>query len=224
MSTQARPTDPQGVVMVPTLPAPRHAFGWPPGSIRAILVLIVVALTCTLMLITRDQRGRIIPVPPYLFYLLFFAVGYYFAVRGHSREVHRNAPPPLWLPAGSIRLIIMAAITATVIWKLVHDREGLLEQLRASALQIHEQPLLPLVILAGFFAGVLVRVVIIGKHERSPWAQDLEAWVALVGVLLMGIAAIIHLVINPTLEDQLQLPDYEGLLAGVVTFYFGLRA
>jgi hypothetical protein len=214
----------QQVMMVPTLPQPRHAFGWPPGSIRAILVLIVVALTCSLMLITRRQDGAIIAIPPYLFYLLFMAVGYYFAVRGHGKEVHRDVSPPLWLPTGSIRLIIMAAVVATITWKVVNDREGLLEQLRASAMQIHAQPLLPVIILGGFFAGVLFRLLVIGKHERSPWALDLEAWVALIGIMLMGISAIIHLIINPTLGSDLHLADYEGFLSGVVTFYFGLRA
>src|SRR5262249_28739868 len=149
------------VVMVPTLPPPRHAFGWPPGSIRALLVLIVVALVCALMLITRNQRGEIIPIPPYLLYLLFLAVGYYFAARGPPRQVHKDVPPPLGLPAGSIRLLIMAALAATVAWKLVNDQEGLIRQLRASAQQIHEQPLLPLVLLGGFFVGVVFRALIL---------------------------------------------------------------
>ncbi len=223
MSTPAHPTDPRGVVLVPTLPAPRHAFGWPPGSIRAILVLIVVTLVCAVMLMTRDRNGNPIPIPPYLLYLLFFAVGYYFAVRGHGKEVHRHEPPPLWLPAGSIRLLIMAALAATVIWKLYSDREGLIAQLTLSTEHIRGQPLLPLVILAGFFIGVLVRVLVIGRHQRSPWAQDMEAWVALIGVVLMGISALIHLVINPTLETQIHMPEYEGFLAGIVTLYFGLR-
>jgi hypothetical protein len=212
------------VVMVPTLPPSRHAFGWPPGSIRALLVLIVVALVCALLLITRDRNGAIIPIPPYLLYLLFTAVGYYFAVRGHVKEAHRDTAPPLWLPAGSIRIIIMAALIATFTYKLVNDREDLEEQLTKSAELIREQPLLPLVILGGFFLGVVFRAVVIGKHERSPWAQDLEGWVALIGVLLLGIAALIHLVIQPTLESKLHLSTWEGILAGVVAFYFGLRA
>ncbi len=223
MSTQV-PSPGSAVVMVPVLPPPRHAFGWPPGSIRAILVLLVVVLLCALLLVTRNHKGDVIPIPPYLLYLLFMAVGYYFAIRGHSKVVHKDVTPPLWLPAGSIRLIIMAALIATVTWKMVNDEEGLLEQLRASARQIHEQPLLPLVILAGFFVGVVIRVVLIGRHERSPWAQDLEAWFALIGVFLMCVAAVIHLVINPTLDRPLELPNWEGFLSGLVTLYFGLRA
>jgi hypothetical protein len=224
MSTQESPGS-TAVVMVPVLPPRRHAFGWPPGSIRAILVLIVVALTCALMLLTRTQRGTIIAIPPYLLYLLFMAVGYYFAARGHGKEVHKDVPPPLWLPAGSIRLIIMAALTATIAYKVVTDRDGLMEQLRASAQQLDQQPVIPVVILGAFFAGVLFRALVIGKHERSPWAQDLEAWVALIGILLMGIAALIHLVINPTLlaGNMVTGEEWEAFLAGIVALYFGLR-
>ena len=223
MSMPAPHPDP-AVIMVPTLPPPRHAFGWPPGSIRAILVLIVVALVCALMLITRDKHGAVIPIPPYLLYLLFTSVGYYFAIRGHAKEVHRGVTPPLWLPAGSIRVIIMAALIATVVWKLVNDHASLEEQFTKSSVLLHEQPLLPLVILGGFFVGVVLRGAIIGKYERSAWAQDLEGWVALIGVLLMGVAALIHLVIDPTLDEKLHLSTWEGFLAGVVAFYFGIRA
>jgi hypothetical protein len=224
MSTQQSPGT-SGLVMVPTLPPRRHAFGWPPGSIRAILVLIVVALVCALLLLTRTQSGAIIPIPAYLQYLLFMAVGYYFAARGQSPEA-KDVSPPLWLPRGSIRLIIMAALIATIAYKAATDREGLLLQLEVSARQLHEQPLIPVVILGGFFAGVVFRALVIGKHERSPWAQDLEAWVALIGVLAMGIAGLIHLVIAPTLTtgNTVSGAEWEGFLAGIVSFYFGLRS
>jgi hypothetical protein len=219
MSTQ--PVPPGGVV-IPPAPAPRHAFGWPPGSIRAILVLIVVGLVCGLMLLGRDRQGQPIPIPPYLLYLLFLAVGYYFAARGHAPRPP-GVPPPLWLPAGSIRLIIIAALTATVAWKMVDDRLGLEGQLRQTVTAFTDQPLLPLVTLGGFFAGVVVRAII-GRHERSAWAQNMEAWFALIAVVLMSIAALIHLVIDPSMADRLYLPSWESFLAGLVAFYFGVRS
>jgi hypothetical protein len=219
MSTQ------QSAVLVPVVPAQRHAFGWPPGSVRALLLLIVVAMTCGLLLLTRTRDGRIIPIPPYLFYLLFLGIGYYFAARGHGREVHQDTRPPLWLPTGSIRFLIMGALTATVAWKMAHDPEGLRQQLEESARELPRQPWLPVVILAGFFAGVLFRVIVIGKHERSPWAQDLEAWIALIGGIFLCVMALIHLVINPTVEaGVLYLPEWESFVAGAVTFYFGIRS
>src|SRR5256885_8515866 len=131
MSTQSPPA--ASSVTIPTLPQ-RHAFGWPPGSIRAILLLLVVALVCALLLATRTRDGeRIIPIPPALFYLLFVGIGYYFGARTHGPEVHKDQPPPLWLPTGSVRFIIMGALTATVVWKLIHDEAGLKSQLEESA-------------------------------------------------------------------------------------------
>ncbi len=213
MSTQAAPA-----------PARRHAFSWPPGSIRALLVLIVVALVCALLLIGYDRQGQPIPIPAYLLYLLFLAIGYYFAARGNS-QVQPGVAPPLWLPRGSIRLLIIAALTATVVYRISPDGgTALEEQMRASIKSIEAQPILPLVILGGLFLGVIVRAVVIGRNERSVWAQNLEAWFALIAVLLMAIATIIHLVINPSLLAWHEMPHWEGFLGAVVAFYFGIRS
>src|SRR5438105_1062839 len=92
----------------------RHALGWPQGSIRAILALMVVGLVCALMLM--PLRGRLVPIPAYLLYLLFLVLGHYFAARGHSRtEGDAWGRQPLWLPRGSIRLLLLAALLAAVV-------------------------------------------------------------------------------------------------------------
>jgi hypothetical protein len=210
----------QDAVIIPTLPVPVHAFGWPPGSIRAMLTLIVVALVCALMLISR-HAGASIPIPAYLGYLLFLAVGFYFGARGQHHDP--NVPPPLYLPRGSVRLIILAALTATVAYKLVNDRTGLEDQLKASFEAAKALPLLPLVVVGGFFVGVIVRAII-GRHERSAWAQNLEAWFALIAILMMSIAVLIDLVIKPSLPTWVDLPAWESILGGVVSFYFGVRS
>ena len=209
----------------PTAPVERrHAFGWPPGSVRAILVLMVVALVCALLLLSHQRTGRqAIPIPPYLLYLLFLAVGYYFAGRGHAPRAP-GVPPPLWLPAGSIRVIILAALTAVVVWRVITDQAALEDQMRASFREVQEQPLLPLVVLGGFFLGAIFRALLLGRSERSYWAQNVEAWFALIAVLAMALATLIELVINPTLENPLHLPNWESFLAGVVAFYFGVRS
>jgi hypothetical protein len=190
-------------------------------------VLLVVALICALMLMSPRYRGdqevpEPIPLPAYLLYLLFLSVGFYFAARGHTSSA-ANVSPPLWLPRGSIRLLILAALTATIVYKVVTDREGLEAQLKASVEPIRDQPLLPLVVLGGFFVGVVVRAVI-GRRERSAWAQTMEAWFSLVSVVLMSVAVLIHLVIDPSLATRLYLPTWEAFLAGVVAFYFGVRS
>src|SRR5262245_20436418 len=150
-----------------TAPRPeRHALGLPAGSIRAILTLMVVGLVCALMLI--PPRGdRPIPLPPYLLYLLFMILGHYFAARGHpARAPGQRAP--LFLPSGVVRLLIIVALAATIGWKLNSDPDGFQAQFEASVDLAKKQPLLPVILLGGFFLGVLIRVLI-GRRERPAW-------------------------------------------------------
>src|SRR5262245_44796776 len=68
----------QVAVIIPTVPRPVRAFGWPPGSIRALLTLIIVALVCALLLISKHgDPPRPVPIPAYLGYLLMLVVGFY---------------------------------------------------------------------------------------------------------------------------------------------------
>jgi hypothetical protein len=199
---------------------PRHALGWPQGSIRAILALMVALLVCALMLIPHDPP---IPIPAYLLYLLFLVLGHYFAARGSTRGQsdawHRQ---PLWLPRGCIRLLLLGTLTATAIYRFSTDRKGFEDQWVASVKSLQEVPLLPVVVLGGFFLGALLRMII--GQQPPAWFQDFEAWVSLIAVLMMAIATMIHLVIKPSLSEEWSLPVWEGMLSAVVAFYFGERS
>jgi hypothetical protein len=199
----------------------RHALGMPPGSVRAVLALMVVGLVCALMLIHSDKP---LPIPAYLIYLLFLVLGHYFAARGSSRgEVDAWNRQPLNLPRGCIRLVLLASLLGTLIYKLYSDSAGFEAQWLASVTSLKEVPMLPVVILCGFFVGTLLRMVI--GRQPPAWYQDMEAWVALIAVLLMSIATLIHLVISPSLESPiLSMPEWECILSGVVAFYFGARS
>jgi hypothetical protein len=45
--------------------------------------------------------------------------------------------------------------------------------------------------------------------------------IALLGIVIAGI---IHLLVNPSLEEDLHLPTWESFVGGVVAFYFGERS
>ncbi|HYV37362.1 MAG TPA: hypothetical protein VE988_16760 [Gemmataceae bacterium] len=204
------------------MPVPRHALGMPRGSVRAILALMVVALVCALMLIPPREDKPIV-IPSYLLYLLFLVVGHYFAARGHARgEGNAWGSQPLNLPRGCIRLTILVALTATCIYRWTSDPEGFKAQWLASVKALEEAPLLPVIVLLGFFAGALLRMVI-GDQPPPAW-QDMEAWVSLIAVILMAASAMIHLVINLSLPENLDPWLLEGILSGVVAFYFGERS
>jgi hypothetical protein len=65
----------------------------------------------------------------------------------------------------------------------------------------------------------------VGPGGVSPWFQDLLAWVSILAMLGLGIDFMIRLFINPTLQaGQLDLPFWEGELASMVAFYFGVRS
>ncbi len=204
-------------------PRTRHALGLPAGSIRALLTLMVVGLICLLLLTSPLESGPI-PIPPYLLYLLFLTLGHFFAAHGHSiSRAGSGDPSPLYLPGGIVRLIIIAGLVATVAYKYTHDPDDLSAQLTGALAALQEQPLLPVVLLSGFFLGVILHVVV-GRQHTPYWFQDVEAWVALIAFIALFVELIIHFVINPTLKTPLIMYNWQGFIAAVVAFYFGARS
>jgi hypothetical protein len=193
----------------------------PPGSVRALLALMVVGLVCASMLIHPDKA---LPIPAYLIYLLFLVLGHYFAARGSSPS---NGAAwnrqPLNLPRGCIRLVLLVSLLGTTIYRLYTDPEGFEKQWLNTMQGLAKVPMMPVIILSAFFIGALLRMTI-GRHPPA-WWQDIEAWVSLIAVLLMCVATLMHLVIIPSLDVPfLELPEWESILAAVVAFYFGERS
>jgi hypothetical protein len=199
------------------VPQPRHALGMPSGSVRAILALLVVALVCSMVLMAHGGDA----IPPYLLYLLFLIVGHFFAALGASHG--QPHPWPLHMPPGLLRLLIIAALCSAIGWKWVTDPDGLLSKWQASIELLQQQWYLPPLLLGGFFVGVIVRALV-GRDHPPPRVQDFEAWLSLVAVTGLCVAGIIHLVINPSLEQGITLPKWESFLALIVAFYFGARS
>jgi hypothetical protein len=200
---------------------PRHALGLPPGSVRALLGLMVLGLIWTLMLLGKE-------VPLYLQYLMFMILGHYFASRRPVPSVDVREPTPLYLPRGIIRAVIFLGFVAVIVGLFVQhgdNLEHLLSGLRDSRGQ---KQFLPLLLVAAFFGGVFMAKVgrWLEPHDRPRrWLQDVEAWLALIAVMLLTLEVMLQLVINPSLpeERRLALPHVENVLAAIVGFYFGAR-
>ncbi len=151
-------------------------------------------------------------------------LGHYFAAHGVTIATRDDpSPSPLYLPGGTVRLIIVAALVGCIGWRLYSDQAGLIEQFEASLELLKREPILPLIILGGFFIGVMVRTLV-QRMEPGAAFQDLEAWVSLIALLGIVIAGLIHLVVSPSLEESLYLPTWESFVGGVVAFYFGERS
>lgn len=196
----------------------RFAFGWPRGSVRAVLAVAVAATVWGALVLRPDQE-----VPAYLRDLLFIILGHYFAVRGRAVEGAAGGPPPLWLPRGTVRLglIIGFAAVAGVLWS------------RGQLVPVERHPgSITLLLVAGFLLGALVRLVAVwwgdGRRRWPRVVEDAKAAVALLAVAVLGVLAWDQ--ITPFLPDTItaELPRLgphgpEHLAAAIVGFYFGSR-
>lgn len=199
----------------------RHALGLPAGSVRALLTLLIVGLLC---LELAFPTARILPIPPYLIYLLFIALGHFFAAHGGSiASAGDPHPSPLNLPGGTIRVLITLLLVGIVAWRLYAHPEQMEQQFNKSLDELREQPYLPLMILGGFFVGLLFRAVV-GRANPPYVVQDLEAWLSILAMTGLFADGLIHFIINPSLDEPLRMPEWGAFLAVVVAFYFGARS
>jgi hypothetical protein len=212
----------------PTPIRPRYPLGLPPGSVRAILVFIVLGLVWALMLVPPEKGGG---VPLYLYYLMFLALGCFFAAHGYSIPgAAGGTASPLYMPGGSLRFLIVLGFVAVLGWKYYStgDLRSLLE-IRAPQWD-PTQSYMPLVLLGAFFIGVFFSRVlsrlVTGPWGTPPWFQDIQAWLAVLATLAMGAEAIINGFINPGLPEEKQIHPVElqVFLAAVTGFYFGARS
>jgi hypothetical protein len=185
---------------------------------------MILGMIWVLLLLPEDKA---VQIPIYLFYLMFLILGHFFAAHGHSIAGPKTgAASPLYFPRGSLRALIVLGFVAVLGWRYYAQR-NFDDLLRLQPLL--EQPYLPLVLVGAFLLGVLMARVVnlfAGSQGIMPWFQDFQAWVALLATLGLVAEILIQLVINPSLEpdSRLHLPQWQMLLAAIVSFYFGARS
>lgn len=202
-------------------PGKRHALGLPAGSVRATH-LLAVTLILSLLLVIPGKGGTPLPLPAYLVYLLFLMVGHYFGSRG-TNPTPAGQHAPLYLPRGFVRLLIFAGLGAAIVYRLYADPSTLQKQFTDSLEELKTEPMLPLFILMGFLVGVLLRAIV-GRDNPTVWLQDLEAWLSLIGLVGLGISVLIHLIINPSMDEPIRIPRWDSIMSTLIAFYFGARS
>lgn len=224
----------QGSAGAPASPAPRirHPMGLPHGSVRALLTLMILGIIWTLLAIPRERN---VYVPIYLYYLAFLILGNYFAARSATTKEPGREPPPLYLPRGTVRFLVVAGFAAVIAWGIYNDPEFLFHLKLEPPEQPPDQrppslPYLPLLIIGTFILGVLVSRIshrlLEGPQGMPAWYADVQAWVALLGMLGLAAEVIVQLVIYPSIDESRRhpLPHWQGFLAAIVSFYFGARS
>lgn len=217
----ARPDDPEG----PAAPDWRrlHALGLPEGSVRALLALGLFGTIWGAMVLGPDRA-----LPGYLRDLLFIILGHYFASRRRADLEPLPGPPPLFLPRGTIRLVLIAGFVAVA--ASLYTR-GHLDGFPRNPAGM------TLLLVGGFLLGVVLGRIkgwLAGGGRRpSRLVEDVKAVVALGAAAIL--AALVWDQSAPFLpvavhEAMNRLPGSLGqdgpgeLLAAVVGFYFGSRS
>lgn len=196
-----------------------HALGLPGGSVRAILALAIVGSISALLYLEPD-----LGVPYYLQNLMFIILGHYFAARHRYDPADPAGPPPLWLPQGTIRILLVACFVAAAI---ALGREG-----RADVTNPN-QAVWTLLLVAGFLAGVVLSHALAWwekRGHRTPrFVEDTRSFVSLAAAIVL-----VLFLFQPWIGAKLgALAGYHDvlvrhrageLLSAVVGFYYGSRS
>jgi len=192
----------------------RGPLGFPAGSVRALLALCVVFVSCWLIVQGEEP-------PLAVSEALFTALGYYFATRarvglskaelqerqeefGDEAEVR-----PLFLPRGSIRVIIIVCFAGVAGWMLYEwgcERVALCTTL---------------LLVFAFFAGQALKHLVLWlrpRHKRHRIGR-LEHVKAAIGIVVA--AAFVAMYVSGYYRAA--SPRVHKVFLGFIIFYFGSR-
>jgi hypothetical protein len=200
-----------------------HAWGLPAGSIRALLAILVFGTVWALILVRPGAE-----IPDYLRDLFFVIMGHYFAARHRPSADPEPGPPPLFLPRGSVRFLLIAGSVAVAV----------LLSGRGQLTSLEENPgVVTLLLVGGFLLGVAMNAAMAwwrDRGHRTPrLVEDLRALVAVAAAgLLIFLVLNRTLLIVPSSEiDRLIPPEIhlgrlglDHILAAIIGFYFGSRS
>jgi hypothetical protein len=200
-----------------------HALGLPSGSVRALLALLIFATAWGLLVLRPTED-----VPDYLRDLLFIIMGHYFAARHRADHGAEAGPPPLYLPRGSVRLVLVAGCVAVAVLLF---RRGQLVAMEKNPGAV------TLLLIGGFLLGVMLNGVATWWRERghpSPRVvEDLRAVISMAAAMALAVLVWNRLVpifppgrIDTLFARWVHLGHYgpEHILAAVIGFYFGSRS
>jgi hypothetical protein len=196
---------------------PRHPFGLPAGSVRAVLSLGIVSLFWTIALLPESKN---IPIPLFLYFMLAL-IGMFFMA--HGRSIGTQGRHAWGLPRFTFRiLIILVSAGAIGLHYYLYDH-GPWNRFIPHPNDPTDWPKLFIAVIAGLLLG---RLIGHGPWRQSAAFQDIQAWISLLGMLGLGVETILHVMVNPQLGDDLKIPliNLEAVLTGIVAWYFAARS
>jgi hypothetical protein len=185
---------------------------------------VLIFATAWGLLVLQPYRD----VPEYLRDLLLIILGHYFAARRRLDASEEPGPPPLYMPRGSVRLLLVAGTVGVAV--LLY-RRGQLTALDKNPAGV------TLLLIGGFLFGVVLNSIATWwrdrGHQTPRFVEDLRAMMAIVAALILAVLIWNQVfVVFPTDSVRALLPPHvqlgrigvEHILAAVVGFYFGSRS
>src|SRR5262245_26905773 len=171
-------------------PHPRHALGLPAGSIRAVLAFGVLAYLWILALSPgKDDRPliseeRAAQAFIYLQLLMVLMLAHFFVAHGKTIGSHVSSRGPLGLPRGSVRFLLLGGYLGLAYY--------MYQMQKTHPFQIPDTGpvmLMLAILLTCFLVGhFLTHMIVYLARGRMPaWFQDIQAWFALIGLVVLGI-------------------------------------
>jgi hypothetical protein len=195
----------------------RHPLGLPPGSVRAVLAMMIAGLFWLLLALPDDYPEKV----PLFLYVLLGLIMLFFGSHGHTIGHHITGQSPLYLPRGLLRAVLVLGTAAELGWLYYYHPDRLTTRLTPDANYLGHWPELLLSAFGGFAFGYVVRK---GPWRKSPGFQDILATVSLLAMLGLVGETIWIVFISPTLETKKDVYTWEAVLTAVVAFYYGARS
>ncbi|MGL4551921.1 MAG: hypothetical protein ACRC33_12145 [Gemmataceae bacterium] len=209
----------------------RHALGMPAGSVRALLALGVLGYLWLLITLMTNEKGddplnvRLRSEASlsfvYMHILMVLILAHFFSAHGHTIGGPSSVRSPLGLPKGLLRLLLLGGYLTLSVWAF---------QQRAAFKLPDNAPLIEMlsILVAAYAVGYVLTggMRFLWRDVLPPWFLDVQAWFALLGLVLLGVVLMVRLVINTSvpLESQIGVEMIEAILTGIVGFYFGSRS
>jgi hypothetical protein len=196
----------------------RNPLGWPPGSVRGMLSLLI-AIQFWLLLLLPDSKA--VPVPINL-YLMLTLVGVFLISHGRSIATASDpTPSPLYLPGGTLRVLIIGGTIAVVAYLYANFPERLTDRMKPARDQLAAWPTIVGAYIGGFVLGYIFRIM----PFRNNWLfQAFLAWLSMIAMAMLFIEIIIQAFINPTLPEKFDLSTWAAVVTGIVSCYYGTRS
>lgn len=219
-------------------PERRHALGLPAGSIRALLALGVLGYLWVLLFViikgdetlgeslSEDLKRKLSAQRDLAFIyfniIMVLILAHFFAAHGSTIGHKVSRRSPLGLPAGSVRFILLAGYLGMAYYLYVNRPHF-------DIADTGPVVLLVTVLMTCFVVGFVMNSAVVSFSTGGvppAWFQDVQAWFALLALVVLCVLMLMRMVINPSMsgERQVSLDGVEVALAGLVGLYFGARS